>query len=87
MSSGNMSFGVLGSEIMVRVGPDACPFNALYWNFLLNHESTLRANPRLGPAVLGLKRIPDAERASILEQADRFLTALQPYNDGPQSSG
>jgi hypothetical protein len=23
MSSGNMSFGVLGSEIMVRVGPDA----------------------------------------------------------------
>ena len=71
----------------LRVGPDACPFNALYWNFLLNHESTLRANPRLGPAVLGLKRIPDAERASILEQADRFLTALQPYNDGPQSSG
>ena len=25
MSSGNMSFGVLGSEIMVRVGPDAYP--------------------------------------------------------------
>ena len=25
MSGGNMSFGILGSQIMVRVGPDAYP--------------------------------------------------------------
>jgi deoxyribodipyrimidine photolyase-related protein len=62
-----------------RVGPDACPINALYWNFLIDHEATLRANPRLGPAVLGLKRLDDAERARIRAEATDFLASLEPY--------
>ncbi|MGL4649892.1 MAG: cryptochrome/photolyase family protein, partial [Caldilineaceae bacterium] len=39
----------------VRTGPDACPFNTLYWDFLQRNEQLLRRNPRFGPAVLGLK--------------------------------
>ncbi|MEW4568972.1 cryptochrome/photolyase family protein [Tautonia sp. JC769] len=62
-----------------RVGPDACPINALYWDFLIEHEGTLRANPRLGPAVLGLRRVDDAERARIRAEAGDFLAALEPY--------
>ncbi len=38
-----------------RSGADACPFNTLYWHFLLTHEAKLRANPRFGQAVLGLR--------------------------------
>jgi len=65
-----------------RTGEDACPFNFLYWNFLLTHEQTLRANPRLGPAVLGLSRIEEAERGELRTAASRFLDRLSP---GPAS--
>jgi deoxyribodipyrimidine photolyase-related protein len=62
-----------------RTGEDACPFNFLYWNFLLTHETTLRANPRFGPAVLGVTKLGAAEGAEIQRQATDFLDQLQPY--------
>ena len=62
-----------------RTGPGACPLNFLYWNFLIEHEAGLRANPRLGPAVLGLKRVGEAERTLIRAEAKHYLEALEPY--------
>ena len=59
-----------------RTGQDACPFNFLYWNFLLKHEARLRANPRLGNAVLGLRHLDDDERARVGEQAAAFLQVI-----------
>jgi deoxyribodipyrimidine photolyase-related protein len=60
-----------------RAGPDACPFNYLYWNFLLLHEKRLRANPRFGPAVLGLSRVNPEERTRLQSEANRFLIELE----------
>ena len=62
-----------------RTGPGACPFNFLYWNFLIDHEAELRANPRLGPAVLGLKHLKAADRKLVQADANQFLGALEPY--------
>jgi deoxyribodipyrimidine photolyase-related protein len=59
-----------------RTGEDACPFNFLYWNFLLLHEERLRANPRFGPAVLGLGRLSESDRAAVRSQAVRFLAGI-----------
>lgn len=56
-----------------RHGAGACPFNFLYWNFLLEHEETLRANPRLGRNVLGLRHLDDGERTAVRAQAQEFL--------------
>ena len=56
-----------------RTGSGACPFNLLYWNFLLEHETVLRTNPRLGPAVLGLARLNPDERALVRREAAAFL--------------
>lgn len=57
-----------------RTGTDACPFNFLYWNFLLENEQPLRANPRLGNAVLGLRYLDEEERRRVRDQAQRFLS-------------
>jgi deoxyribodipyrimidine photolyase-related protein len=59
-----------------RTGEGACPFNFLYWRFLLEHESTLRANPRLGPNVLSLRYLDKEERESVQRQAHQFLDGL-----------
>lgn len=59
-----------------RTGENACPYNVLYWNFLVEHEEKLKGNPRLGPAVLGLKRVDPAERAAIRKSAKKFLKQL-----------
>ncbi len=60
-----------------RTGPDACPFNTLYWNFLIEHEQALKANPRTGPAVLGVGRLTPRERSEIRAQARAWLDALE----------
>ena len=69
-----------------RTGPQACPFNYLYWNFLLKHETRLRAQPRLGPAVLGLSRIAAPERRRIEQEAKRYLDDLESFKEYSTSS-
>ena len=69
-----------------RSGTDACPFNTLYWNFLIEHEAALRANPRLGPAVLGLRHLDEAQRRAVRAEARAFLAAHVPHRGGDQST-
>ena len=64
-----------------RTGPRACPFNTLYWNFLITHEPQLRANPRMGPNVLGLRHLKPEERDVIQREAREFLEKLEPWDD------
>jgi deoxyribodipyrimidine photolyase-related protein len=64
-----------------RTGENACPFNTLYWNFLIRHETKLRANPRMGPNVLGLRHLKPDEREAVVRDADAFLKSLVPYDD------
>ncbi|NDJ53406.1 MAG: cryptochrome/photolyase family protein, partial [Chloroflexi bacterium] len=68
-----------------RSGPDACPFNLLYWNFLIQHEERLKSNPRFGPAVYGLRHLDAEERATVVAEAAAFLAGLQPYQPEPAS--
>ncbi len=75
--------GTCAHRADLRTGTHACPFNTLYWNFLIENESRLRANPRLGPAVLGLKRIGEAERERIRTEARDFLDGIEPYASSP----
>jgi deoxyribodipyrimidine photolyase-related protein len=59
-----------------RTGEDACPFNYLYWNFLVEHEAILRANPRLGRNVVGLRYLDEGTQQEVRSQARAFLEAL-----------
>ena len=59
-----------------RHGEQACPFNYLYWNFILQHEERLAANPRTSRNVWGLRHLDDHERAQVKHQANLFLDSL-----------
>ena len=60
----------------LRTGEGACPFNFLYWNFLLALEPELRKNARMNTSLLGLRRLDEAQRQDIQAQARDFLRAL-----------
>ena len=59
-----------------RTGKDACPFNTLYWNFILQHEGALRSNPRMNRSLLGLRHLDDRERSLVRKYALRYLETL-----------
>jgi deoxyribodipyrimidine photolyase-related protein len=40
-----------------KVGGQACPFNALYWDFFARHAPTLGGNPRLGMVYRQLQKL------------------------------
>ncbi|GGV46350.1 deoxyribodipyrimidine photo-lyase [Streptomyces longisporoflavus] len=50
----------------VRVGEDACPFTAGYWNLLHRHRERFEHNARMSQAVRGLDRLSDLDE--LLEQ-------------------
>jgi deoxyribodipyrimidine photolyase-related protein len=56
-----------------RVGETACPFNALYWDFLARHADQLRRNPRMGLVMKQLERIPAEELGAIQTTASDHL--------------
>jgi deoxyribodipyrimidine photolyase-related protein len=59
-----------------RHGEDACPFNFLYWNFIIRHEARLRANPRTSRNVLGLRHLNQTEKELVQQEASNFLEML-----------
>lgn len=58
------------------VEEDACPFNALYWHFLMRHRQTLSANPRLTPAYLGLDGMSQGRRDALWQRGQTLLARL-----------
>ncbi|MFW5708669.1 MAG: cryptochrome/photolyase family protein [Chloroflexota bacterium] len=63
-----------------RTGDGACPFNYLYWNFLIQNEDALRKNPRSGRNVLGLRYLDQEERTRVQAQAAHFMENLNDYH-------
>jgi deoxyribodipyrimidine photolyase-related protein len=57
-----------------RTGDDACPFNALYWDFMARNRARLSGNRRLRPLLSNLDRFSADERRAIAERARRFRT-------------
>jgi deoxyribodipyrimidine photolyase-related protein len=59
-----------------KTGPGACPFNALYWDFIGRNEDKLKTVPRLEPVIAAWHRMPAARRAEYRDSARVFLEAL-----------
>lgn len=67
-----------------RIGEKACPFNALYWRFMVKHREMIETNPRLSRLFGNWDRWGEEKQAPILAQAERFLDSLAPAEHGWQ---
>ncbi|WP_329741276.1 cryptochrome/photolyase family protein [Dyella sp. A6] len=59
-----------------RSGERACPFNALYWDFLARNRGVLAGNPRLAMPYRQLDRMPDTRRDALRKRAAEVLDRL-----------
>ncbi len=62
----------------VKLGPKACPFNYLYWDFLIRNEAKLKGNPRMAMPYRTLAKMDAERKADIVRHAEKFLDALHP---------
>lgn len=60
----------------VKTGPKACPFNYLYWNFLIENQDRLSRNPRMGLPYRNLQRMTEERKLEIRQDATHFLDGL-----------
>ncbi|MBD3235678.1 MAG: cryptochrome/photolyase family protein [Candidatus Eisenbacteria bacterium] len=59
-----------------KQGAPACPFNYLYWDFLMRNERHLASNPRMALPYSALARMDASRRKGIRREAREFLRAL-----------
>lgn len=59
-----------------RTGDKACPFNYLYWNFLISNQDRLRSNSRMALTLNNLDKISKNEQKDIQVQSQRFIKQL-----------
>jgi deoxyribodipyrimidine photolyase-related protein len=60
----------------VKAGPQACPFNPLYWDFIGRNEDKLGSNPRMGPVYATWRKMGTVRREEIKVDSQRILEAL-----------
>ena len=61
----------------IKLGPRACPFNILYWHFLMVNEAQLKSNPRMAIPYRTLARMPAERRQRYRREAGEFLARLE----------
>ena len=64
-------------DVKLKTGPDACPFNYLYWAFLIRQSDRLAKNPRLAMPYRTLAGWTPERRAAILAEAEGFIDSLE----------
>lgn len=59
-----------------KTGDKACPFNSLYWNFLMQHEKKLKGNRRMSMMYALLHKMSAEDKEELLLQAEHYLNHL-----------
>lgn len=62
-----------------RTGPNACPYNAMYWDFLMRHRARLESTPRMRNLLRNLDRLGPEEREAVRSTAQAHRASLRPF--------
>jgi len=63
-------------DVKAKTGTDACPFNPLYWDFLVRNRARLDGNPRMGPMYRTWNRMGEDRQAAYRDSAACILDRL-----------
>jgi deoxyribodipyrimidine photolyase-related protein len=63
-------------DVKQRTGPQACPFNALYWDFIARNRERLLRNPRMAQMVRTFDKFAPDEQQRIAASAAAFVARL-----------
>lgn len=69
--------GQCAYNVKKKTGEGACPFNALYWDFLARHEDKLAQNPRMSNMYATWRRMSEEKQAEYRASAAAFLKTLE----------
>jgi deoxyribodipyrimidine photolyase-related protein len=73
--------GACAYSVSEKNGANACPFNYLYWDFLMRNQNRLRGNPRLANPYATLGKLSAERKAAITQDAAAFLDRVAPLRD------
>ena len=64
-------------RVKEKTGPRACPFNLLYWDFLIRHRARFEGNPRMAQMYRTWDKMEVSRRETVLAEAAAFLSRLE----------
>ncbi len=63
-------------DVKTTAEANSCPFNALYWNFLIEQEARIGGNPRMAMPYRNLARMDSEKRQVIRDRALQVIAEL-----------
>jgi deoxyribodipyrimidine photolyase-related protein len=63
-------------DVKKQTGEDACPFNALYWDFIARNRDRLEGNPRMTMPYATLRKMKPEKLQALRTRAQSFLDSL-----------
>jgi deoxyribodipyrimidine photolyase-related protein len=64
-------------DVTDATGPNACPFNYLYWDFMARHGERFASNTRMAMPLRNLARMPAGRVDAMRARAASFLAAME----------
>jgi deoxyribodipyrimidine photolyase-related protein len=60
-----------------KFGDRGCPFNTLYWDFLMRNRDKLERNPRIGMGYQLLAKMSEKDKRAISDKAASILNSIE----------